>query len=599
MNDMHTSLVVDLSGNLVRRAKHYTRSMNRFSRQGRRSMARLARGARALGRGMEGLTGRYTQFAVGAGAAFVSARAVMQSAGLDKQLIMVQQTAGATDEQVKQLRASLFEMAQQTGQSVDDLLSGFNDLVQSGQSWSQALKTIKAINPTLTVTGAKAQTLASGLTVAAQAFEFDLSKPKLATKLLDQMTVAGRLGNAELEDLSGIFADIGKNAKTAGLEFAGTLGFVEQLSLIEKNPARLSTLARSTLRLFTNGRYQKMAHEATGVDFFNAQEQRRSVFAVLDDIAAKYKQLKTDKQRSQFIQDAFGKTDQDTIKGLRTLLSGDTLAQAQTMTKQIKSASGTIAKDLPGAMQNAVDQTQRLKNALREAGDDFAQPINDAIGHAIQYALDQKNLSGKELLAGGAAAGLGGLAILKFGGRALSRIGGTAGGIAMGKALEETTGTTPVFVTNWPAGGMPLINGPDRLKNTSRFTRLKTLIAKERGLSARLSGQLGGGWKGGLAKAGFLAMAGGAGWQAGSWINDEFVEGTDFGHALGKGIAEVLSFFGNDTAQAAVKADEQASKVHVKIDVAADRDLKTKVHSTQSRNASTQIDHGAAAQGAF
>jgi hypothetical protein len=40
-----------------------------------------------------------------------------------------------------------------------------------------------------------------------------------------------------------------------------------------------------------------------------------------------------------------------------------------------------------------------------------------------------------------------------------SGAGSTAAGIAKGKAIEEATGVTPVFVTNWPAGGMDAVAG--------------------------------------------------------------------------------------------------------------------------------------------
>ena len=112
---------------------------------------------------------------------------------------------------------------------MQDLLEGFYGLIQAGQSWSEALGTIRAINPAMAVTGASADTLASSMTVAAQAFKFDLADVKVATLVLDQMTQAGVEGNAELEDLSSIFARVGNNAKTAGLSTSQTLAFIERL----------------------------------------------------------------------------------------------------------------------------------------------------------------------------------------------------------------------------------------------------------------------------------------------------------------------------------------------------------------------------------
>ncbi|MBA1446927.1 MAG: phage tail tape measure protein [Chromatiales bacterium] len=284
-NDLRTSIVIDLTGNLERRAVRYGRSIERMSQRGERHLNRMSRAAATTGRVLDRMGNRYTAMIAGAGAGLLAKRALDQSADLDKQLIRLAQTAGRNIRLTRDLRKTFFEMARDSGQSVEDLLSGYNNLIQAGQTWEEALATIAAINPAIAVTGANAQVLASGLTVAAEAFNFDLSKPEMAVDLLDKMTVAGRLGNAELEDLSRIFARIGVNAKDANLGFADTLGFIEQLSLVERDPARLATLADSTLRLFTNNKYLQKAQKVTGVSFFDAENNRRDPLAVLQEIA--------------------------------------------------------------------------------------------------------------------------------------------------------------------------------------------------------------------------------------------------------------------------------------------------------------------------
>lgn len=459
MSDLRARILIDLTGNLESRAKRYSDAMGRFSERGQRQMSLLSRATVRTGEALDGLAGRYTGMIVGAGAAYLGTRAIMQSGQLDKQLIRIRQTAGATEQMASLLRSELHAMAEETGQSVDSLLAGFNNLIQAGQSWDQALVTIKAINPAMAVTGAGAEVLSSALTVAGEAFKFDLSQPKLAVELLDQMTAAGRLGNAELEDLSSIFARVGVNAKAAGLDFAGTLGFIEQLSLIEKNPERLATLADSTLRLFTNQKYLEKAAKATGVTFYDGAGNRREAFDVLADIAKTYKGLKGDLARDTWTSAAFGEADLDTIKGLRALLSGDAIAQAREMSRTIAGSGGTIARDLPGALKNSVDQVERLKNALHEAADGFSRPINDTIARAVKFLLDEKHFSGGEIMAGSAAAAIAGLLTLKGGGRLLQRLGGTGGRLVAGKALEEFSGVQPVYVVNMPGGGIPVPGG--------------------------------------------------------------------------------------------------------------------------------------------
>ncbi len=398
---------------------------------------------------------------------------MLDSARLDKSLARIGQTAGAVDGEVGQLRKDLFGMARESGKVVEDLGDGFNALVQSGLNMKESTETLKGVNIAMAVTDAAAGTLASGLTVAAESFDFDLSKPGQALDMLDRMTVAGRLGNAELEDLSSIFARVGGDARRAGMEFNTTLAFVEGLSQIQRNPERLATLAESTLRIFNNKRYMDAAKKATKVNFFDAKGGRRDAFAVLEDIRKKYATLKTDLARNNFIDAAFGKADLDTIKGINTLLSGDSLVRIGGFEDQIAKAGGSLKRDFPEATTNLIDQAGMLKNDMREAADAFVTPIDRTLGQAIQWMRDSKEkgglgLDGKDMILGGGAALLSTALAARYGGKAISGIAGKflkgggslAAGVAQGKALEAAAGVTPVFVTNFPdTGGLGLGSG--------------------------------------------------------------------------------------------------------------------------------------------
>lgn len=436
------------------------------------AVTRFARGAKgeldALKGAFGSLQGQLASLGIGIGAVKI----MMDSARLDKSLTQIGQTAGEGSGKVSALRADLFALARESGQGVEDLKDGFNALVQSGLDMKESKETLKGINTAMAVAGANAQTLAGGLTVAATAFEFDLSRPGLALDMLDKMTVAGRLGNAELENLSSIFARVGVNAVSAGMKFEPTLAFIEGLSLVEKNPERLATLADSTMRVFTNLRYMADAQKATGVKFFDAKGARRDAVEVLEDIKKQYDTLTTDEQRANFIQKAFGKADLDTIKGIKTLLQGDALHKVRAFSDIIGKAGGTLKRDFAEATRNLIDQTAMLKNDLREAADGFVQPINQTLGQLIQFVRDKKengglNLDGKEMITGTLVGTLGIMAAARYGAkglgalahRALARGGSVGVGVAQGKALEAAAGVSPVFVVNWPDGfaaGLPV-----------------------------------------------------------------------------------------------------------------------------------------------
>lgn len=537
---------------------------------------------------------------------------IMQSARMDKGLTQIGQTAGMTSAEVAALRGELFSLAGETGQLVDDLQQGFNNAVQSGLNFREALPVIAATNKAMAVTGANADRLTGSLTVASTAYQFDLSRPNMALSLLDKMTVAGRLGNAELENLSAIFGRVGVNAASAGLSFDKTLGFIEALSLVERAPERLATLADSTLRLFTNLNYMKEAAKATNVRFFEADGARRDPVAVLRDIKKEYDKLKTDKDRALYMQKAFGKADLDTIKGIRTLLGGDMLDKVGEFSKAIGGAGGTIEKNLPEAIANAVDQTGRLKTELRKAADDFAKPINEAVSQSIKWGLDKKEngglgLDGKEIAGGAAALALGTFAAARYGGKAISglarRFGGTAAGVAEGKALEQAAGVTPVFVVNWPASMGGSAVGDLAASTAAGATgagaagkvagRAKSLAVLAGGLPLSAWGSMG---AAGLATAGAGALAaGGAGYAVGTGINKAFIEGTAVGDKIGASVARVLAFFGNEEARRAVEisAKLEQAKVGGEVRIRIDQDGRASVFArSDNRNVPLSVDGG-------
>lgn len=494
-----------------------SRRMKDGMRQGEQSIAafgrRAKREAAEIKNVFSSLQGKLAAMGLSVGAGAL----LWQSANLDKSLTQIGQTAGASGKQVKELRNDLFRLGKESGQDVDNLKEGFNVLVQSGLNMKESRATLEGVNTAMAVTGAEAKTLAGGLTVAAQAFQFDLAKPGQALELLDKMTVAGRLGNAELQNLSDIFARVGVNAASAGMNFNATLAFVEGLSQIERQPERLATLADSTLRVFTNLRYMAEAQKATGVKFFDAKGQRREATAVLDDIRAKYKKLTTDQQRADFIQKAFGKADLDTIKGIKTLLTGDSLDKIRQFTKEIGQAGGTLKRDMKDATANLVDQAGRLKATLREAADGFAAPVKNALADLIRWGINGKDkggnaLSGKEILGIGAASLAGGYAAYRLGGglfkKVLGKFGGTGLGIAEGKAIQAATGVTPVFVTNWPAGGgLAAVGGVGSLKSMAAAGKVGAAGLAGYGVGTLLN--MGMGWVSGKVTGG---KYGGEGW---------------------------------------------------------------------------------------
>ncbi|WP_300657524.1 phage tail tape measure protein [Pseudomonas sp.] len=545
----------------------------------------------ALGQFAGSVEGKLAQLGLG-----VSAIAAgMQSARLDKDLKQLQLTAGATADEAKRLRNELLGAQIATGQGTDELKAGVDSLIAGGLSLAEATATVAPMSETLAVAKTNADALAKAMGVAGKQFDIDLSKTEDARLLLDKMVVAGRAGNAELENLPDIFARVGSSAKSSNLSLDQTLALVETLSLVEPNAERLATLADSTLRVFTNANYMKSASKATGIKFFDADGSRRDALAVLGDIKTQYDKLDSDRARFGFINKAFGKTDLDTQRGIKSLLDGNSLSRLDGIFSDISGAGGTIARDLPEAIGNAVDQTGRLKGALREAADGFAQPINNALGEAIKYGLDKDNgglgLSGTDILVGGALGAAGIFGAARYGGKAIKGLAGKFGnvgvGVATGKALEAAAGVQPVFVVNMPGEGIggtlgtadKLASKAGDLINPKTFSKLKTTIGLLGSTSLSALPAFG---TGAMATAGAaVAGAGAAGYGIGTLINDYLIDGTAVGDAIGKAVAYAISPF-SEEARAAIAANQRAAEMSGKIEIHVTSEGKAKVTQLQS-----------------
>lgn len=455
---------------LRRSVERTDESFRRLAQNGGRNLRMLktvAAGVRREFDRVKGLGSTAQGQLAGLGVGLGLASGLTGSARLDRQLIRTQQTAGMTNDQREEWRGEQWRLAKTYGIEREQVQTGFDTLIASGLSYDKAKASAEAIAQSTAVTGADSGILAKALITGSSAFDIDLSQPTAALDLLQKMIVAGRLGNAELENLSDIFPKVGADSKKAGMTMAQSLSFVETLSLIELEPDRLGTLAQSTLRAFTNNTYRNEVTRTTGVDFFDKKGNTRNTQDVFLDLKKKYGTLKTDRDRARFMGVVFGKMDQDTQKGVNAFLTGNRLEQFASSTGDIDNAKGVIEKDLADNLNSSTAVGSRMKATLGQAIDRMAAPLNKGFADLGSYLLDDLNLTGEQMLAGGAALGLGGYYAgrgAKAGAGALLNkfFGGadTLKNIAVGKVLEEATGTTPVFITNWPTN-MAGIGSPD------------------------------------------------------------------------------------------------------------------------------------------
>ncbi|HEY4294511.1 phage tail tape measure protein [Luteibacter sp.] len=422
-----------------------------------RTMASAARREfDALHKVLGGVGGRLATLGIGAGAV----QTLRSSARLDRTNIQLRQTADMSAADVDDWRRTRWAMARANGNDPDAIDRGMGQLVAAGLNYKQAKPASNAADIASTISGADQGQLADYQVTAAAIFNEDLAKSGVSNRLLAQGLVGGRLGRAELPDLPNIFPRVGGAAQQAGLNYPQTIGYIEALSNIESQPERLATLAESGLRMFTNGKYRAQVTKTTGVNFFDKKGATRDPFTVMEDLRKRYQKLTTDSRRSDFLQAVIGEADLDTQRNFRAFLQPGRIEQARDYGKQISTVTDFDPAQLDENRKSATATAGRVKATVGEALDKAAIPVNQALASAAQYLLDDKGLSGGQLLGGAAALGVGGFygsRLAKWGGnKALGKLTGLLGGsadtvknIVVGRALQESAGVTPVFVTNW------------------------------------------------------------------------------------------------------------------------------------------------------
>lgn len=447
------------------------RQLARAATSSLRTIKSVAAATRAEFSRVKGMMTGVNGHLAGAGLGIGVGLSVASSAKTDRRMIQLGQTANMSPAENEDMRKEVFRVSKSYGNDPDSILGGAEALLAGGLSPKAAKSSIDAIGQASALRNADPTILAGAGMAAKEAYGFDLENPATMLDILQKMTIAGDAAKAELTDLGSIFNKVGANASAAGFKFHQSLGLIESLSNVEPNADNLRTMVGSFLTVFNTGSYQEQVSKTTGIEFFNKDKSRRDPFEVVADMRKKYDKLPDDKTRASFFNVVFKSMDRDAVTAWRWMLSGDRQDNMVGISDQVHNAAPIFNQQLKENTSSATGTAGRMRATLRDATDRMSRPINEAFASMGTYLLDDLNLSGEQMMGLGAATAIGGYytgrGLKKGAGALLNKLPGvgnpleTMQGIAVGKVLEEATGVTSVFVTNWPSG-MPLGGGvPD------------------------------------------------------------------------------------------------------------------------------------------
>lgn len=378
---------------------------------------------------------------------------------------------------------------------------------ESGMGIEQAQQAIITMGSIFGLSGSQ---YAGGADLLSRAGSAAATDPASLSQALAQASSAGALGLKPDETLAllGVLGNMGVQGGAAG----------------------------TTLNAFL--RQAAGSDQKYGLGMFSGEGQ----FLGLQNAAEKLRQImegRTDQERQLALQKAFGdegaraalallRTGSGSLEGVLSSMGGARSLQEKVdvLSQTSKAQSGALAGTSKTALAN-------LYAPLLAPMSELTGKANEVVGSIGTAAQEQEGLA-KAVSYG--SAGIAGIAALVGAGYmlkggyeglgALRALGGglasDAVGIAKGKAVAAAAGVTPVYVTNWPASGMP------------------------GGLGAGAGPGAAGGAAGlsTLGKAGLVGAAGVAGFGIGTAINEGLIKGTKVQDMLELAMAGVVGYGG-------------------------------------------------------
>jgi TP901 family phage tail tape measure protein len=270
-------------------------------------------------------------------------------------------------------------------------------------------------------------------------------------------------------------------------------------------------------------------------------------------------------------------------------------AQLQKLSSTNESTLASLFDPLLGDITSAIKKTDELSGAIGNLATKH-RGVADTVSYGGVAAVGAAGAYGLYRLA--RAAGPGGRLLKNL----IGRGAGVAAGIAEGKAVEAATGVVPVFVTNFPAGGIggTGVGAATRAEaaaagagTASIGRRVARRVAAGAGaLGTGFASLGGGGALGATVAGGGVALAGGGGYLVGHEIYKHGLAGNRAGDAIGAGIAHVLAFFGSDAAQAGIARMKKAQEVNGTIRIQIDQEGRARVKQVQSSNPLMPLEVG-------
>ncbi|HCJ3287158.1 TPA: phage tail tape measure protein [Klebsiella pneumoniae] len=466
-NRLTTEILINLSGNLTAKARQYGANMSEFARTNQRAMSVVKATSAAAGRGLDALGNRYTTMIAG----FAGGALLRNYQQLDRRLTRMGITAGKTRKEIADIFDTSQNVAIKFGVDTSEIQGAFEEINGRSGDLNLALKNTDNIGMAIAASGADGATL-GGLIAEYKKLQIEDKKQTLLA--LDGMNRLGKEGAFELKDAAEkLPASLSMYAAVGGKGVKGAMDVMtvaESAMDVTANKDKAATAVENFIRDLQNPKVVKTLQK-NGINVFDDNGSMRPLPDLLQETAARSSRGGIKKQRGRLTEAGFNQDSMDLIAGV----TGEAGAKKLKTYMGVVADGQSIIEDAAYASQDFTSAMQRLATTLEKfANKNLAKPIQelaDVINNLDPKVVQEWLEFGKNV-----AISIGGIIAarkaFKFGKDIWDMFSpGKGKGLPSDVADAFGSGVVPVYVTNWPAGGL----GGD--KEDSPFKKILNLAS--------------------------------------------------------------------------------------------------------------------------
>ncbi|MEW8796939.1 phage tail tape measure protein [Klebsiella michiganensis] len=449
-NRLTTEILINLAGNLTAKARQYGANMSEFARNNQRAMSVVKATTAAAGRGLDALGNRYTGMIAG----FAGGAMLKDFAATDRRITRMGLAAEKSKAEMNEMFGGMQDSAIKFRVDDSEVVSAIEKVGTVTGDIDFGFKNRNIIAPSIAASGADGESIGA---LFSQFTKFNLSNEKETLQAMDTLNQLGKEGAFELKDIAerGVKA-FSMYAAAGGTGVRGVKDVGVALESAVDATGDTTTASTAVENLIRDLQLPKVVKELrkNNINVFGKDGKMRSLPTLMEEIAKKSGNKGAETQSARLLGAGFN---QDSILLLSSVTSGKGAENLRRYNGVVATGQG-IMKDAEYASKDFTSAVTALTTTWKKfANSNLAKPVQelaDAINSVDQETVQRWLEIGKNI---GIAVGgvIAARKAFQFGKGVWDVLSpGKGKGIPNGVSDVFGSGVMPVYVTNWPSGGL-------------------------------------------------------------------------------------------------------------------------------------------------